>query len=370
MSTIETDRMSMEERRNPSARTLCHVNLARGFRGGERQTELLIRELQRRGWSQRLVARQGESLAHRLASVEGLELIACSGATVAGSRAIGRPDLVHVHEGRSLRCSWVNSIITGTPYVVTRRVQKGPRRHWVNRRMYRRASGVVALSRAIADRVAQLDPSLKVTVIPSAVSGLDHDRSASSRLRVEWGGDFVVGHIGTLDDSHKGQRQIVELANAVANSHPAWRFVLVGSGPDAYRLNEEACRNRRLVLAGQVERVGDYLGAFDAFLFPSRHEGLGSILLDVLDFGVPVVATRAGGIPEIIQDGVNGLLVDVNDIDAMRTALTTLAADGNLRARLGEAGRRMARQWSPAIMADRYEDLYRAILDQQGNGIT
>jgi len=362
--------MNMEGPGNPPARTLCHINLARGYRGGERQTELLIRELQRRGWSQRLVARQGEPLAHRLAPLQGLELIACAGGTVACSRAIGRADLVHVHEGRSLRCGWANSVITGTPYVVTRRVQKGPGRHWLNRHMYRRASGVVALSRAIGDSVARLDPSLIVTVIPSAVSGLDHDPSSSSELRAEWGGDFVVGHVGALDDSHKGQRQIVELAKTVASSHPAWRFVLVGSGRDASWLNEEAGRNRRLVLAGQVERVGDYLGAFDAFLFPSRHEGLGSILLDVLDFGVPVVATRVGGIPEIIQDGVNGFLVDVNDIDAMRRALISLAADSALRERFGEAGRRMARQWSPASMADRYEGLYREILDQQGSGVT
>ncbi|KPK58774.1 MAG: hypothetical protein AMJ59_13860 [Gammaproteobacteria bacterium SG8_31] len=354
----------MENPLRTARATVCHINLARGYRGGERQTELLIRALADKGWKQRLVARRSEPLAERICGVDGLTVVESSPASAV--RSIGRPGLIHVHEGRSLRSAWINHLITGTPYLVTRRIQKGPRQHWLNRSMYRQAVRVVALSAAIAEKMAAFDPSLSLTIIPSATSGLTADPSETAALRARWGGQFVVGHIGNLDDSHKGQQQIVATAEAMASAHPQMRFVLVGGGPDEARLREASRRLPSLILEGQTDRVADYLGAFDVFLFPSRHEGLGSILLDALDFGLPVVATRVGGIPEVIEDGVNGFLVSVDDIGGMQEALAALAADGELRARLGAAGREKARAFTREEMAERYAELYDSIMRSQG----
>jgi glycosyltransferase involved in cell wall biosynthesis len=359
-------RVNMENPLRTARATVCHINLARGYRGGERQTELLIRALADKGWKQRLVARRGEPLAERICGVDALTVVESSPAWAGAVRSIGRPGLIHVHEGRSLRTAWINHLITGTPYLVTRRIQKGPRQHWLNRCMYRQADRVVALSAAIAEKMAAFDPSLSVEIIPSAISGLSADPSESATLRARWGGQFVVGHIGALDDSHKGQQQIVATAEAMASAHPEMRFVLVGGGPDEARLQEASRRLPSLILEGQTDRVADYLGAFDVFLFPSRHEGLGSILLDALDFGLPVVATRVGGIPEVIEEGVNGFLVSVDDIGGMQDALAALAADRDLRARLGAAGRETARAFTREEMADQYAALYGAIMRSQG----
>lgn len=358
-------RVSMENPLRTSRTTVCHVNLARGYRGGERQTELLIRVLADKGWKQHLVARRGEPLAERTGDVDMLTVAESSPGWTGAARSIGRPGLIHVHEGRSLRAAWVNHLITGTPYLVTRRIQKGPRRHWLNRYMYRQADRIVALSAAIAEKMAAFDRSLSLTIIPSATSGLAADPSASANLRARWGGELVVGHIGALDDSHKGQQQIVAAAEAMASAYPTMRFVLVGGGPDEARLREASGRLPSLILEGQTDRVADYLGAFDVFFFPSRHEGLGSILLDALEFGLPVVATRAGGIPEVIEDGVNGFLVPVDDIGGMQGALAALAADGELRTRLGEAGRQKARAFSRETMAEKYAELYGSIMRSQ-----
>lgn len=344
---------------------LCHVNLARGYRGGERQTELLVRELARSGLRQRLVARRGQPLASRLGDVEGLHTVECGAGAVQAALAIGGAGLVHVHQGRSIRGAWLHDLVTGTPYLVTRRVEKGPRAHALNRRMYRRAAAVAVLSQAIAVSVARLDPGIDPVLIPSAVAGLPSDAAQARRLREDWGGDFVVGHVGALDDSHKGQMQIVDLARRLDGTLPGARFVMVGEGPDASRLRAAAAGLRNVVFTGQVERVGDYLRAFDVFLFPSRHEGLGSILLDVLDFGIPVVATRVGGIPEVVQHSVNGFLVEAGDVEAMGETLLRLHADGGLRERLGAAGRRAAGGYSAAAMADRYLALYRSILGRK-----
>lgn len=345
---------------------VCHVNLARGFRGGERQTELLVCELARQGLRQRLVGRRGEPLVERLRHLERLEVLETGAGPVAAALAIGAADLVHVHEGRSLRSAWINSVFTGTPYVVTRRVQKGPRSHMLNRHMYRRASAVAVLSRAVGTSMSSLCPELVTTVIPSAASGLPSSSEQAERLRKSWGGKFVVGHVGVLDDTHKGQTQILDLAAGLAATLPDVRFVLVGGGPDEARLRSAADGLANVVFAGQVDAVGDYLRAFDVFLFPSRHEGLGSILLDVLDFGIPVVATRVGGIPEIVEDSVNGMLVEVGDIESMRDALLTLHSDADLRASIGAAGRQTAAAHTASTMAERYRMLYRSVLEEKG----
>lgn len=354
---VESRQLSVASTETPARRTLCHVNLARGFRGGERQTELLVRALAGSGWAQRVVARAGEPLAARLRGLSRVEVRECSG-TLGAVRAIGRPDLIHVHEGRSLRSAWLNSLLTGVPYLMTRRVQTGPRRHPFNRMLYRRSAGIVALSRAIRASIQQLDPSLSCVIIPSASSRLPSDGTVERALLDSWGGDFVVGHVAALVASAKGQMQIVEVARALSGSRPDMRFVLVGGGPDEALLRDATRDLPNVILTGQVEDVGNYLAAFDVFLLPSRHEGLGSILLDALEFGLPIVATRVGGIPEIVEDGGNGILIEYGDLEGMKTALLRLAADPQLRLRISRANLEKAKAFSPERMAQSYLTLY------------
>ncbi|MBL8202344.1 MAG: glycosyltransferase family 4 protein [Chromatiales bacterium] len=349
---------------------LAHLNLARGFRGGERQTELLIRGLAALGWTQRLVARRGEPLAARCRDVPGLE-IAEAGAGVAGAFvALRGAGLVHSHEGRGVQAAWLNGVLRGTPYLVTRRVQKVPRRSLLNRRMYGSAAAVVAISEAIRAALVRLDPGLPVTVIPSAGGGLPVKLGNVERLRASFGGDFVVGHVGALDDSTKGQLQIIALARRWQAARPGVRFVLVGSGPDEARFREAAAGLGNLLFAGQVDNVGDYLAAFDLLVYPSRHEGLGSTLIDALETGLPVVATAVGGIPEIIRDGENGVLVKPDEPAALEAAVAAFHADDGLRARVAAANRLRAREFSAATMTGRYARLYRDVAARQNAPVT
>ncbi len=266
--------------------------------------------------------------------------------------------LVHVHEGRATQAAWLHHRLRRVPYLITRRVQKGPGRTAWNRRIYRDAAAVVALSRAIEAALKDWLPDLPVVLIPSAASGQVADAARAAGLRTAWG-EFVVGHVGALDDSHKGQLQIVTLARRLAGQ--GVDFVLVGSGRDESRLREAAGGLGNLHFAGQVQNVADYLAAFDAFIYPSRHEGLGSILLDALAAGLPVVATAVGGIPEIIRHEVNGYLCEPGDIDGLEAAIVRLRDDRELRARISGANRRDVERFSAAQMTRRYEELYRAL---------
>lgn len=341
--------------------TLTHLNLARGYRGGERQTELLLRGLSALGWSQRLVARRGEPLAARCRDIPGLAISTPGGGVPAAALALRGAGLVHSHEGRGVQAAWLLHRFGGAPYVVTRRVEKGPGQTPFNRAMYRDAARVVAISVAIRNKLQAFEPRLSPLVIPSAAAGLAPEAATAAGLRRNFGGDFIVGHVGALDDSHKGQRQIIALARRLAVRQPGIRFVLVGSGRDDAALRAAAAGLGNVVFTGQVDNVADHLAAFDLFLYPSRHEGLGSILLDALATGLPVVATAVGGIPEIIASDEHGVLVRPDDVDGLEAAVLRFQADLGLRERMARANRERARQFSAAAMTARYAALYREL---------
>lgn len=340
---------------------VVHVNLARGFRGGERQTELLIRALARRGVQQCLVVRDNQPLQTRLADVDDLQIIPIRKPFLA-SINVFRGGFLHAHDGRGAHVAHWAQAILGVAYVITRRVDNRPSRSWSTRRMYRRAAGVAVLSKAI-DRVMQeYLPGLHTACIPSASGDLTFDTAQAAALRSEWGGDYVIGQVGALEDSHKGQLDLIAAARQLLAEDDGWRFVIVGSGSDEARLRAAAeGLEQRLLFAGQVDNVGDYLAAFDALAYPSVHEGLGSTLLDAMRAGLPLVASDVDGIPEIVSHEREGLLIPPRQPDALAAALRRLRSEPGLGARLADAGSARARDYDPEVMADRYLDWYRSL---------
>lgn len=342
---------------------LCHVNLATGFRGGERQTYLLMDRLSNQGWQQKLIARKSGKLAELSQSVDNLTIVETSINPLQYLGHFANVDIVHMHESRAFLTLHVSGHLRQTPYVLTRRVQRKPRQSWLNQSVYSKANAVVTLSDAIGQIVNEsLGIKLNYSVIPSAKTGFSFNSGEVQSIRSRLKGDFVVGHIGTLDDSHKGQLQIIEAARRFSASHPEICFVLVGEGRDFELFKQQTAALDNIALVGLVDNVGDYLKAFDIFLFPSRHEGLGSILLDALDFGLPVIATDVGGIPEIIENGVNGFLVKPDAIDDICESILGLYSESTLIEQIARANTEKAKSYTVGTMADKYAQIYQRIL--------
>ncbi len=342
---------------------LCHVNLATGFRGGERQTYLLMDRLSNQGWQQKLIARKSGKLAELSQSVDNLTIVETSINPLQYLGHFANVDIVHMHESRAFLTLHVSGHLRQTPYVLTRRVQRKPRQSWLNQSVYSKANAVVTLSDAIGQIVNEsLGIKLNYSVIPSAKTGFSFNSGEVQSIRSRLKGDFVVGHIGTLDDSHKGQLQIIETARRFSASHPEICFVLVGEGRDFELFKQQTASLDNIALVGLVDNVGDYLKAFDIFLFPSRHEGLGSILLDALDFGLPVIATDVGGIPEIIENGVNGFLVKPDAIDDICESILGLYSESTLIEQIARANTEKAKSYTVGTMADKYAQIYQRIL--------
>jgi glycosyltransferase involved in cell wall biosynthesis len=340
---------------------IVHVNVARGYRGGERQTELLIAGLASRNVSQALVARSGGPLARRVAGL-GVEVLHVGGGLWSVAAATRGAALVHVHEGRSVYAAYLRWLLSRTPYVITRRVDNPIGEHWAAHQAYAHAACVAAVAPQVAEIVKAYDPSINVRVIHSASSGLSVDAPAVERIRSEFTGRLLVGHVGALDNSQKGQEYIIAVAREIESSCPDVVFMLVGGGADEAMLKGLAAGLRNVVFKGFVDNVGDYLAALDIFVLPSNREGIGSILLDAMERGLPVVASRVGGVPEIVHHEENGLLIEPGNTAQLRDAILRLRANSGWRRALGERGRDIAKTFTAERMWRNYLELYGSLV--------
>ncbi len=267
--------------------------------------------------------------------------------------AMHRPDVVHAHDPHAVAmASMALSFGVGpaTPtLVVSRRVDFHLQRHSFSRWKYRQAAGFIAASRAIADVLADDGiPRRRIVVVHD---GIDVDKVMNGPA-ADLGQEFwfpkgapVLVNVGALVP-HKGQKFLIDAVAAVRRSVPDAQLVIFGEGELRPAL-EAQIRDRDLqkhvVLAGFREDVLALTKSADLFVMSSLTEGLGSTVLDAMAMGLAVAGTRAGGIPEAVDDGVTGLLVPPGQAEALAEALVRLLGDPELRRRMGDAGRARVR---------------------------
>lgn len=340
---------------------VAHINLAHGFRGGERQTELLIRELAKRGEKQALLCRAESPLLKHLEGTPGLTLIPLEGGDprLDGHMKLrARASIIHAHETLAAQWAYLHSCIFSVPYIITRRVDNPIGGGLFNRLMYKKAWRVAGVSSAIAAIVRARFKKVKAVCIHSACANMQPDPDHVRKLREQYQGCFVTGHAGAMVDKQKGQSTLIKAAARLKEHIPNLRVVLLGSGPDLEELQQQAAELPFVEFPGFIDNPADYFAVFDVFAFPSNNEGLGSVLLDVMAQRVPVVASDTGGIPEVVKPEKSGLLVPPGDDGALAEAILRLYRDPELRRRLGEGGFEEARANSPGAMAERYLNLY------------
>ncbi len=319
---------------------------------------MLAGELARRGYSQRLVVRRGSKMTATASGIEGLEVVEVASNLFAAGAAIRGCRVAHSHEGRTTYSGLYGKLFFDIPYVITRRVVAPQSRSFFRTMVYRRASEVAAVSDAARETLQVRHPDISVSIVPDAVTGFVVNEDEVRRISSKYVGKKVIGHVGALDHSHKGQLTIIEAARIAREQHPDWQFVLCGEGRDEGLFRREIGDLGNIDLVGWVDNVGDYLAAFDVFVYPSLHEALGSVLLDAMQFGLPIVATSVGGIPGIVRDGVNGLLISPEQPQEIVNGVDVLLSDPQRLAALQKVNRETAARYSASAMADRYVDLY------------
>ena len=341
--------------------TVAHANVSKGFRGGERQTALLIEELSQLDISQILIARKGGLLASRL-DVPNLTTRLTMGDPFSVALACKGASIVHAHEGRSIYGAYLYSLLTGIPYCVTRRVNNPLGNHFLARKAYQNAEFVAVVAPQVGDVVQIHNPRIKPEVVYSSSSNLPTKKESVKKIREMYPGKFLVGHVGALDNAQKGQEYIIEVARKFQGSYQDIHFLLIGGGEDEVMLKKMAVDVNNLTFIGFVENVGDYLAALDLFLLPSIKEGIGSILLDAMDQRLPIVASNVGGVSEIVHDGNNGILIEPAQPRQLQAAILHLYHAPELRSEMGRRGQLLSKRFTAKIMQEKYMLLYKSAL--------
>jgi glycosyltransferase involved in cell wall biosynthesis len=165
----------------------------------------------------------------------------------------------------------------------------------------------------------------------------------------------------------KGPMYLLKAMAGVWQSHPDTRLVYVGKGDLEAELKEEALRlgaSNRVVFLGWRDDIPEIMNALDVFVLPSLNEGMGRVLVEAMAAGKPIVASRVGGILDLVKDGQNGLLVEPRDTSALCDAIEKLLADKTLRDAMGKRGKDLAQNFSVGTMVEKIDALYASILEQ------
>lgn len=239
---------------------------------------------------------------------------------------------------------------------------EGPARRLLNRLTAGLATRVVAVSEAVRDETARTlgVPPERITVIPNGVN--THEFTPTPRPVVA----PVIGCTGRLHRKN-GHRILLDAFAAIREAVPEARLLLVGDGPERGPLERTVTRRGlggAVTFAGEQADVRPWLHRMAVYVQPSIAEGMSNSILEAMACGLPVVATRVGGTPEVVEDGVSGLLVPPDDPSALATSLLTLLGDPARRAAMGAAGRdRVARQFNETDMIRRTTAFLDALVD-------
>jgi len=354
---------------------VLHVDTERGWRGGERQTLWLASELARRGHVCLVAARRREQLAERAAGA-GLDVVECSPASEVDPRAAFRLrrvirerkiDVVHAHTAHAVAVGALATLGARIPMVVARRVDFPLRDNAGTRWKYGRAAAIVAVSEAVAGvlRKSGIAPE-RIHVVPDGVD-IHRRVTPASRDTLEALGvprdALAVVQVAQLV-GHKDPVNFVRAMARVRERVPQAHGLLVGEGPlraDVEREIHDLGLQSVVHLAGYRTDADELLAAADVATLSSREEGMGSVLLDALAFGIPVAATRAGGIPEVIVNGESGLLAERENPTALGDAIASILLDAALAARLRDNAPVRAKEFSVERMADRTVGVYERV---------
>lgn len=358
---------------------VLHVDSERTWRGGERQVLELMRRQRAAGDRPELAAPGTSALAQR-ARAEGFPVhaVPMRGTWDLGSvlglaslhRSL-RPDIVHWHAARAHALGAMAALVSSGPRrVLSRRVDFRVRRSPGSRLLYALPmDAIVAISGGVRDALVSSGVSAeRIQVVPSGIDMAPFeqpfDREGARRKHGIGPDEILVIQVAALAP-HKSQIDLLHAARTVAERRPDVRFWIAGEGLLRASLETERQNlnlGERVQFLGFREDVVELLRSADVFCVSSYLEGLGTSTLDAMAAGLPVVATRVGGIPEIVTDGETGLLVGPRDPDALAGAILALAGDPARRASMGARGRIRVGEFTADRTAERTRAVYLATL--------
>jgi glycosyltransferase involved in cell wall biosynthesis len=285
-----------------------------------------------------------------------------------------RFDVVHIH--LPLVVGLGRMVAKSVPRVVRPKIVSTQHTLWetahpalrmLNGLTYRLDDASIAVGETAA---ASIPPRLRrrteVVVHGIPLGDAEEAREARGRVRKELGvgaGDVLIGIVANLREE-KGYQFLLPAARALIDVGLPVRFVSVGHGPlegEVARMHQDLGLGERFALLGFRPDALRLMGGFDVFVLPSMFEALPVSLMEALAIGLPIVASDTGGIPEVVSDRVEALLVPPGDVEALTAALAELVRDEPLRTKLAAASLAAGRRFDMSLAVRRLEEVYRQV---------
>ncbi|HYC85445.1 MAG TPA: glycosyltransferase family 4 protein, partial [Chryseosolibacter sp.] len=284
-------------------------------------------------------------------------------------------DIVHMHSAKSHGIAVLSAALGNkTPLILSRRVDFIPKSNALTRWRYYHKSirKIVGVSHKITEIMrAYTGDAEKCVTVHSGIDPAKFERETDRGvLKREYGiapGTVVIGNTAALEH-HKDYPTFIDAIAKLVKMNLPVRAFAIGDGSlknELMRVVQERSLDQHIIFTGFRKDIVRILPGLDVFLITSETEGLGTSILDAFAAGVPVVATNAGGIPEMVEHRITGMLCRVKDSDCLANAVAELVANAHLRAELTGEAKRKLHEFTKSNTARKTLEIYNEVLNQR-----
>ena len=359
--------------------TVLHLDTVSGWRGGQQQTVYLFQAMVQKG-IHTVLACQPDSEYKKYCELNNLphctmrmfgEWDLLAGFKLARLCKRKHLTIIHAHSAHALTLGiWTKMFNRSLKLIASRRVDFSIRKNVFSILKYDNSlvDKIICISEGI--RQVLLDDGIPEEKLVTIHSGIDlnryNDTHPPASFRRDWSipeNHIIVGTVAALT-GHKDYPNFLKAAKMVISKLPGVTFMAVGDGKDEQEIKSlarELNLDKRFVFTGFQAEVGIFLKSFDIFVLASKLEGLGTSVLDAIAAGLPVVGTRAGGIPEMIKHNENGLLVEVGNSIALADAIIELVNNKLKREEFSRNGKKTIQDFDIKNTIKKTISLYEAI---------
>ena len=299
-------------------KTIIHVNLASNFGGGESQTLLLIEQQLKQGYKIKIVAKVNSPFFKKAKQLTN-NIIGVKNFLFGILYKPSNKSCIHCHDAKAVYFAYLNYLRSKTPYIITRRVDNKIKDNLVLKQAYKKAHAITSVSNRVKEEILKFNNNLKIKIIFDSPKKHTLNKEKSKKIKDKFKNKFLIVQAGNML-KHKGFSYTINLAKKLDKTTNI-QFILLGNGPLKNQLQQQSKDLSNVHFAGKVDNIGDWFFASDLLIHPSFSEGLGSVILEAMYAKLPVLATKRGGIPEIIKHNQTGFLLENHSLEQGKKAI-------------------------------------------------
>jgi glycosyltransferase involved in cell wall biosynthesis len=340
---------------------VCHVNLSRRFSGSERQTLQLIKQQLRAGFKLTIVVRHNSALEKEVEKLP-CKLVTTRSCFINQSAKLNKHcEVFHAHDEQGAQWAYIQNLKHGSPYIITHRNEKALTNKYFSTKTYEKAKALVGLSTSIVDTLKAKFTDKNCIKIPSSPVIYPVNQNKVDHIWASHGYKFLVMQATSLE-KHKGFDVTINAARILQDKNIPVHFLLLGSGPQEENLRKQAQGLNNVFFMSKQQDMGTWFASANLLVHPSYKEGLGSIILEAMAAGLPVVASNTGGIPDIIENEKTGILIAPGNAQDLASAIERLANDQVLREQLQAEAKEILPAFDISQTAKLYHQLYQQVI--------